>query len=155
MFWEAPGSQCSPLPPRRCSSSTASSQPRATALRLEHSCLLAGTGSWYWSCSPLNCWTHPISEMQRWCHGVLPATQAQYPLCHLACRAQYLHGLGSKLSRSSKAVAELPDRPGLTVTGAREPFKANHHLLFQPQHYEMLQANSNSPFPQSNPRYQL
>lgn len=64
------------------------------------------------------------------------------------------------LSRRSKAVAELPDRPWLTNTQARaetadtEPFKANHDLLFQP-HYKMLQANSNSPISQSKPSYQL
>lgn len=41
-----------------------------------------------YSGSPSHCWIHPISEMQRWGYGILPAIPVKYPWCHLACRAQ-------------------------------------------------------------------
>lgn len=51
---------------------------------------------------PLACGIPPIFEMLRQCHGILPAAQVQSPLCHVACRAQYLEFLGSTLYRSSQ-----------------------------------------------------
>lgn len=70
-----------------------------------------------------------------------------------ACRAQYLHFPGQQPN-------SLTDHSSTTqgaraVTGAREPSKEDPDLLFQLQHCKMLQANANSPFPQSKPSYQL
>lgn len=61
-----------------------------------------------YSGSPSHCWIHPISEMQRWGYGILPAIPVKYPWCHLACRAQYLDFLGSTLSRSSQCICRTP-----------------------------------------------
>lgn len=112
-------------------------------------------------CSPSNCWIHPISEMQGWCHEFcqpfkLNALYVIWLVEQSPWRSWAPHCIGAP-----RAVAELPDRPwlrntqeGRAVTGAREPFKANHDLP-SCSVTRGSTANSNSPFPQSKPSYQL
>lgn len=108
-------------------SHTASSQPRATQLQLEHSCLSFWTPHQYPALPETAEHTPLLKQSHR---GILPAIKFN-TLCHLARRAQHLQFL------SSRGFAELPDRPWLRrLEMWLEPFKANHGLCFQQQNYK-------------------
>lgn len=142
MFWEAPGCQCPPLPPKSCSS--ISQLWTAPELQLEHSSLSQLDPTWV-SCSPFNCWTHPIAETQRWSHGILAAIEVNTPYCYFTFRAQYLHFLGSTLYRSSQGSRRTPWQIiAHEQSGEQSCLQHSHHWQTK------LQSRSHNPFAITN-----